>query len=290
MTYFIAEICSNHLNDFNRCKKIIDKAKEIGCDAVKFQLFKADKLFSEEILKKSKSHRNIKKLELSNKLIPKLYNYTKKKKLDFGCTPFDIESLKFLKDYVDFYKIGSYELLRKDLFLECLKHKKKIIFSTGMATQKEINDILDLFKKKNFYNFSILRCVSNYPTDIKMINLESIKTLKNIVKKKFKNKKISVGWSDHSRNKGVVLKSIYKYDSDIVEFHLDLDGRGPEYKGGHCWLPNEFREVIKLSKYNKYFDGDGKLKYQITEKKERNWRSDPTDGLRPIKSERKKFL
>jgi len=290
MTYFIAEICSNHLNNLNRCKKIIDKAKEIGCDAVKFQLFKANKLFSEEILKNSKSHRNIKKLELSKNLIPKLYSYTKKKKLDFGCTPFDMESLKFLKDYVDFYKIGSYELLRKDLFQECLKIKKKIIFSTGMATQNEINDILNLFKKKNFYNFSILRCVSSYPADIKMINLESIKTLKEIVKKKFKGKKIRIGWSDHSRNKGVVLKSIYKYESDIVEFHLDLDGKGPEYKAGHCWLPSEFKEVIELSKYSKDFDGDGKLNYQKIEKNERNWRSDPTDGLRPIKSQRKKFI
>ena len=290
MTYFIAEICSNHLNDFNRCKKIIDKAKEIGCDAVKFQLFKASRLFSPEILKNSKSHRNIKKLELSKELIPKLYNYTKKKKLDFGCTPFDLDSLKFLKNYLDFYKIGSYELLRTDLFLECMKIKKRIIFSTGMATQKEICDVLNLFKKKNFYNFSILRCVSSYPADIKMINLKSIKTLKKLVEKKFKGKKIRVGWSDHSRDKGVVLKSIYKYESDIVEFHLDLDGKGPEYKAGHCWLPAEIKEVIELSKYSKQFDGNGKLRYSKAEKKERDWRSDPCDGLRPMKSYRKNFL
>ena len=80
MTYFIAEICSNHLNDINRCKKLIDKAKEIGCHAVKFQLFKAEQLFAKEILLKSKQHKKIKKLELSRKLIPKLSNYAKKKK------------------------------------------------------------------------------------------------------------------------------------------------------------------------------------------------------------------
>lgn len=79
MTFFIAEICSNHLNNFNRCKKIIDEAKKIGCDAVKFQLFKSDKLFAPEILNKSKSHKNVKNLELSLKLIPKLKNYSKKK-------------------------------------------------------------------------------------------------------------------------------------------------------------------------------------------------------------------
>lgn len=290
MTYFIAEICSNHLNDLNRCKKLIDKAKDIGCHAVKFQLFKAEKLFSEEILIKSKSHKNIKKLELSRRLIPKLSNYAKKKKIDFGCTPFDINSLKFLKKYVNFYKIGSYELLRKDLFLECLKLKKKIIFSTGMANKNEILEILDLFKKKKFYNFSILRCVSSYPTDIKMINLKSIETLRKIIEKKFNNKVIKVGWSDHSKNEGVVLKSIFKYNADIIEFHLDLDGKGPEYKGGHCWLPGEFKKIIDLAKFNHFFDGNGKLTYQTIERQERNWRSDPKDGLRPIRKERKKFI
>ena len=80
MTFFIAEICSNHLNNLSRSKKLIDEAKRIGCDAVKFQLFKADKLFAPEILKKSKSHRQIKNLELSKKIIPILSKYTKKKR------------------------------------------------------------------------------------------------------------------------------------------------------------------------------------------------------------------
>lgn len=290
MTYFIAEICSNHLNNFDRCKKLIKKAKEIGCDAVKFQLFEAEKLFSKEILLNSKSHKNLKKLELSRKLIPKISNYAKKIKIDFGCTPFDIQSLRFLRKYIKFYKIGSYELLRKDLFLECIKLKKKIIFSTGMASQYEIDQILNLFKKKKFYNFSILRCVSSYPSNFKITNLKSIETLRQKLKKKIKNKTIKVGWSDHSKNEGVILKSIYKYNADIIEFHFDLDGKGTEYKGGHCWLPNEIKKIIDLAKINKYLDGNGKLNFQIIEKNERNWRSDPTDGLRPIKKERKKYI
>ena len=41
---FIAEIGSNHDNDFSKCKRLIMAAKKAGCDAVKFQLFKAEKL------------------------------------------------------------------------------------------------------------------------------------------------------------------------------------------------------------------------------------------------------
>ncbi len=289
MTFFIAEICSNHLNNLNRSKKIIDEAKRIGCNAVKFQLFKSDKLFAPEILKKSKSHKKIKSLELSKKIIPALSKYTKKKGMLFGCTPFDLGAVDYLKDFVDFYKIGSYELLRSDIFENCIKYNKKIIFSTGMSTEIELNNILKIFKKKKFYKFSILRCISNYPTKIENTNLKSIDTLRKLLKKKFKNKNIKVGWSDHSKNLGVILKSIYKYNSEIIEFHLDLDGKGPEFKGGHCWLPNEIQDVIKLAKDGHKFDGNGRINYQKSEKNERNWRSDPRDGLRPILSERRKF-
>ena len=288
MTFFIAEICSNHLNDFNHCKKIIDEAKKIGCDAVKFQLFKSDKLFAPEILNKSKSHNNVKNLELSLKLIPKLKNYSKKKGLLFGCTPFDLEAVDFLSRFVDFFKIGSYELLRLDIFERCLKYKKKIIFSTGMASQNEIEKVLHLFKKKKFLNFAVLRCVSNYPATIDKINLSSIKSLRSLVQKKFK-KDIKIGWSDHTRNKGVILKSIFSFNSEIIEFHLDLDGNGPEYQAGHCWLPDEIKDVIKYAKESTKYDGVGVLAFQKSEINERKWRSDPKDGLRPMMKERKKF-
>lgn len=37
---FIAEVSSNHHRDLGRCLQFIDTAAEIGCDGVKFQLFK----------------------------------------------------------------------------------------------------------------------------------------------------------------------------------------------------------------------------------------------------------
>ena len=194
-----------------------------------------------------------------------------------------------MSKYVDFYKIGSYELLRLDIFKKCIKYKKNIIFSTGMATSSEINKVLNFFIKNNFFNFSILRCISNYPTSTNNINLKSIETLRKNLNKKFNNKKIKIGWSDHSKNEGVILKSVFRYNAEIIEFHLDLDGKGPEYKGGHCWLPSEIKNVIKLSKQNKNYDGNGRLHYQSSEINERKWRSDPRDGLRPMISERKKF-
>ena len=66
MTIFIAEVSSNHSRDIERAMEFIDCASKIGCDAVKFQLFKIDKLFAPEILKNSKKHRDRKQWELLN--------------------------------------------------------------------------------------------------------------------------------------------------------------------------------------------------------------------------------
>ena len=49
--FFISEVSSNHSQKIDRALQFIDQSAEAGCDAVKFQLFKVEQLFSKEILK-----------------------------------------------------------------------------------------------------------------------------------------------------------------------------------------------------------------------------------------------
>lgn len=287
---FIAEVSSNHNQSLKRCKKFIDIASKIGCYAIKFQLFKIDELFSKEVLKKYKTHRDRKKWELPVKYLPILSSYAKKKGLKFGCTPFYMDAVKILKPYVDFYKIASYELLWLDLFNECINTKKKLIFSTGMSTQKEVEKIFRLLKKKKFKNFSIMRCNSAYPTTYKNANLKSIESLKILTKKFFPNYNNEIGWSDHTCSPAIIYRAINKFDAKLIEFHLDLDEKGREFHNGHCWLPNEIEEVIKNVNIGLISDGNGNIIPSKSEKKEKNWRADPSDGLRPLKFIRKKII
>ena len=48
--FIIAEIGSNHNGDLSKAKQMIDVAVEAGCDAVKFQSWDYDSLFSQSIL------------------------------------------------------------------------------------------------------------------------------------------------------------------------------------------------------------------------------------------------
>lgn len=279
---FVSEVSSNHSQDLNRAKEFIKVSSQIGCQAVKFQLFKIDKLFSPEILAKSKTHRDRKEWELPIEFLPELSSYSHKLGLLFSCTPFYLEAVKELEPYVDFYKIASYELLWDELIIECAKTGKDLVLSTGMATLDEIEHAVEVFKRHSNSKLTLLHAISGYPTPINEANLKAIKTLRDEFK-------LEVGLSDHSVSKDVITRSIYKWDASMIEFHLDLDENGAEYKSGHCWLPNQMKDTIDGIKNGFLADGTGEKVPAPSEIDDRLWRADPSDGLRPFKELRETF-
>lgn len=282
MTKFISEISSNHNGNLKRSLKMIKLSADIGFDIVKFQLFKIDKLFAKEILDKSKDHRNRKKWELNEKHIPILAKQCKQNKIKFCVTPFYLEAVDVIKPYVDYIKIASYEILWKDLLIKCAKTKKPIIISTGMANMNEVMNAIKVLKKNGANKIIILHCVSNYPAQLSSLNLSAINTIRN-------KTKLLVGWSDHSAKSLVIYNAIQKWKASYIEMHIDLDGKGFEYKSGHCWLPDNAKELIEFIKKEKIVDGNGIKKPNKIEMFERKFRADKIDGLRPIKRYRKKF-
>jgi N-acetylneuraminate synthase len=289
---FIAEVSSNHNCDLVRMKELIYASKEAGCTSVKFQLFKIDKLFSPEILERSAIHRKRMKWELPLKNIPELADLTHSLGLSFSCTPFYLEAVDELEPYVDFYKIASYELLWNVLFEKCGNTGKPIVFSTGMATLNEVEIALKCLLKTRTKDITILHCNSAYPTPIKDAHLAAINVIKEMISTiDNPNKiKIKVGYSDHTVSPAVLYRAIHQFNINFVEFHIDLDGKGEEYKSGHCWLPEQIKEVI--ANVNLGFKANGEEKFQpsSSELPDRDWRADPTDGLRPMKHIRKDFI
>ncbi len=282
MTKFIAEVSSNHNSDIQRCRSFIDEAFKIGCDEVKFQLFKLEELFAPEILEKSEDHRKRKQWELPLAFIPELSEYCHKKNIEFGCTPFYLDAVEELEPYVDFYKIASYELLWNDLLIKCAKTGKPVIISSGMATMPEIKDAVNVLKSNGCKKPTVLHCTSAYPTPYSEANLKAIETIRFETGCK-------VGWSDHTVEPSVINRAINKWDASVIEFHLDLDGRGEEYVSGHCWLPYQIKNVISDVKKSLGSDGNGIKEPTFIETPDREWRADPDDGLRPSKSVRKNW-
>ena len=288
---FIAEVSSNHNRDLSRMKEFIHASKEAGCSGVKFQLFKIDELFSPEILAKSETHRKRKEWELPVEYIPELANLSHSLGLSFSCTPFYLEAVEILKPYVDFYKIASYELLWNDLFKICGDTGKPVVFSTGMATIKEVETTLNFLLSTSVKDITVLHCNSAYPTPIKDANLAGINVLKEMINTidNLNQIKIKVGYSDHTVSPALLYRAIHHYNVNFIEFHIDLDGKGEEYEAGHCWLPNQISEVI--ANVNSVLEADGEEIFEpsSSELPDRDWRADPSDGLRPLTKVRKSF-
>jgi N-acetylneuraminate synthase len=72
----------------------------------------------------------------------------------------------------------------------------------------------------------------------------------------------------------------------MIEFHLDLDGKGAEYVAGHCWLPEQISRVIQDVRVGEMADGIDDKNPVASELAERQWRADPKDGMRPMQSVR----
>lgn len=276
---FIAEVSSNHSRDLKRCLDFIDCSADIGCDAVKFQLFKIEELFAPEILAASEKHRRRIEWELPVPFLPELAGRCREKGIHFSCTPFYLDAVDELLPFVDFLKIASYELLWNDLLIKCAQTGKPIIISTGMATLDEVCGAVDVLRSSGCSDLTLLHCVSGYPAPVDECNLSVIETLRSVTG-------CPVGWSDHSVSSGVVSRAVNRWGACTVEFHLDLDGKGDEFNAGHCWLPEQIAALIADVRIGEGADGDGIKKPSPKELPDREWRADPEDGLRPLKRTR----
>lgn len=279
---FIAEVSSNHHQDLSRCLEFVNCAAKVGCSAVKFQLFRLEKLFTAEVLKSSLEHRERIKWELPLAFLEPLANRCREIGIRFSCTPFYLEAVSELEPYVDFYKIASYELLWSDLLAACARTGKPVVLSTGMANMDEIGVAVGVLRSNGCRDLSLLHCTSSYPTPPVECNLAAIQTMHDAFGCK-------VGWSDHSVNPGVIARAIHRWNASAVEFHLDLDGKGAEYASGHCWLPEQIETVIKHYKDARDADGNAIKQPAQIELLEREWRADPSDGLRPTLKIRESF-
>jgi len=275
---FIAEIGSNHNKDIVRTLKLIQKAKKIGCWAVKFQLFKAEKLYALSF----KSHiAKMKKWELPIHFLDHIKYECENLDLKFICTPFDLEAVKVLKPYVDYFKIGSYENQWPELIYTVAKTKRPWMISGGLLEEHQWHNLYHYIANCGQDEPAVLfHCCSNYPAKPKNCNLNTIKRQKRGLIS------IKTGWSDHTVEPGVIYKAISN-GAEYIEFHFDLeDGLGFESSIGHCWQPHQMREVI----HNVRIGELAEIQTDTNEQEASKWRTDPSDGLRPLKEFREELL
>jgi len=242
--FIIAEAGSNHNGDLEQAYKLIDIAKEANADAVKFQTFKAEKLYVKNAgksayLKKDKSiYDIIKEMEMPISWIKKLSDYCIKKEIIFLSTPFDYESVDLLDKYVPIYKIASYELTDIPLVEYIAKKNKPIIISTGASTLDEVQKALETVHNLGNNNIILMQCTAKYPAALTTLNLK-------ILNKYQDEFNILVGLSDHSREFDLAPIIAVSLGSCCVEKHFTIsnDLEGPDHM--FALEPNELKDMVR---------------------------------------------
>lgn len=243
--YIIAEVGLNHQGDVTLAKKLIDKAVEACCDAVKFQKRSIKRIYKKDVLenKENQEHsihyllNHIEKTELSDNHIKDLQKYSISKGIEFLCTPWDEDSLFLLeKLQVPAYKIASADMFNLKFIRSVASYKKPLLISTGMSFLSEIEQLV-LFLKDINSEFALLHCNSTYPAPFYDINLRFIPTLKE----KFD---CLVGYSGHEQGISVSIAAV-SLGARIIERHITWDKTlpGPDHKAS--LEPTEFKELVK---------------------------------------------
>ncbi len=220
--YLIAEIGINHNGDIEIAKKLILNAKKAGFDCVKFQKRTIEKVYSAEILNQKRespwgtTQRDQKKgLEFSHEDYEIIDVFCKKEKIEWFASAWDIDSLRFLDKFnCKYQKIASAMIVDQNFLIEVAKRKKYTFISTGMSSKENIDFAVDTFRKHNC-EFELMHCVSTYPMDPSLANLETI----NALKEKYKCK---VGYSGHENGVVISVAALCQGISSL-ERHITLD-------------------------------------------------------------------
>ena len=220
-TYVIAEIGINHNGDIDLAKELIAGAHRSGCDAVKFQKRTIDEVYSKEDLDRPRespwgtTNREQKEgLEFSIDQYKELHRFTKKMKLDFIVSCWDLKSIDLVEEHleVDYHKVAS-ALSTNTAFLERLNETKKpVILSTGMCSAEQIAAAANLLTNVEY----ILACTSTYPTMPEEVNLKHITTLKE------RHPETKIGFSNHYNGHDACIGAV-ALGAECVEFHITKD-------------------------------------------------------------------
>ncbi len=282
----IAEIGVNYydiatkmnITPMEAAKLMIDKAKEAGIHAVKFQTYKADTLAAKaspyywdlkEEPTKSQHDLFMKFDSFGYKEYKELSEYANKLGIEFLSTAFDFESADYLDDLMKVYKISSSDLSNLPFIEYQAKKNKPMLLSIGASNEDEIDAAINTIRANNDKTLVLLHCVLEYPTPYGHANLNKIVS----IKEKYKNRDdIIIGYSDHTKPDACydVQKTAYNLGAIVIEKHYTLDKTLKGNDHYHAMDPIDAKNIINGINFISSMRGTYDLKCLDTELKARS--------------------
>ncbi len=268
--YVIAEAGVNHDGNVDVARALIRAAKGAGADAVKFQVFSANRLVSasapscayqkEHDAKAINQRAMLERLELGEADFAALRREANEAGVGFLATPFGLSELRFLTEELDVpaIKLASSDLTNVPLLEEAVKSERPMIVSTGASLPEEIDSTVHRVSRLGgLSRLVLLHCVSTYPTCIEDARLGCIRTLSQ-------RYEVPVGFSDHTPDTDTGGLAVLA-GAAIVEKHLTLNrsANGPDHF--FSLEPDAFASFVRSIRRAEAIRGNGKLGHGASE-------------------------
>lgn len=250
-TFIIAEMSANHCGKMELAKEIIKTAKEIGADAVKIQTYTADTMtldcHNPEFQIKGGLWDGYYLYDLYKEAYTpwewqgELKRYADEIGIPLFSTPFDTTAVDFLESInVPMYKIASFEAYDYHFIKYAAKQGKPMIISVGISSLEEIQGAVDACKSVGNNDITLLKCTSAYPSELKDMNLLTIKDMLD----RFGPQGVKVGLSDHSMSIVPPVTAV-AMGATVIEKHFTLDRTlgGPD--SGFSLNKEEFAAMVQ---------------------------------------------
>lgn len=241
----ICETGAAHRKSYARCIALIDAAWASGADAVKFSAFKPEEMTIKSsdppfvITEGPWSGRNLydlyDEIAIPYEWLPDLRRATKAVGMEFILSVYHPNTVPILQELgVKTVKIASFELNYVELLIQLAKdpYIKRILLSTGGATEKEITTALEILKYKDVV---LLYCVSEYPAKIRDMNLVMLEDMRKFGKK--------LGLSNHTQVLSVPLMAV-TLGACVVETHIKLDDDSLD--ASFAVFPDKFAAMVDI--------------------------------------------
>lgn len=275
--YIVGEIGINFDGKFDQAIELINAAADAGCNAVKFQLFKAETMYAKNAGKykistgeKQDITEIVKNAELPYEWIKSLKKYASSKKLDFFSSVFDEKNAEELEDNnVVAFKIASYEVTHLPLIKHVAKFNKPVIISSGGSNLDEVIEAIRAIKSQGNKKIVLMHCMAMYPIPLFKTNLKIISTLRLVFPD------LIIGYSDHTSEPFDAPVTAVSLGAKVIEKHITIDRKlsGPDHS--FALNPGELKEMVK--------------KIRETERKLKNGNSIPLNKRILGSSERKTY-
>jgi len=239
-TFVIAEAGANHNRNFNQALKLIDVAKESGANAVKFQTYSSETLYSKntpDFAGYKNINKLIKDIELPREWQKDLKQYCDEIGIEFMSTPFDEQAVDELVDLgVKRLKIAGFESTDWRFVDIVASTGLPLIISLGIGFKEEHLDIINSITQNYNNDVTLLHCNNAYPTPISDINLNTIPYL-------IKKTNCKVGLSDHTKSTLTPALAVAA-GATTIEKHYTLSRHLPGPDHPFALEPDQLKEMV----------------------------------------------